>query len=257
MLPALFVSHGPPTLPLDDVPVTHFLRSLGSTLGKPKAILCVSAHWPAAVPTLSTATTPETIHDFYGFPPELYAMRYTAPGAPDVAERAADLLREAGFAVALDPERGLDHGCWNPLLLMYPDADVPVLQLALQPDQGPAHHHAVGQALRPLRDEGVLVIGSGNLTHNLMRWRDRAADAPPPDWVTGFQDWMAEAIAERRRDDLLDYRRRAPFAVDNHPSDEHLLPLYVALGAGGATGRRLHASVLRAVLAMDAYAFGE
>lgn len=257
-IPALFVSHGAPTLVSDGVPARDFLAGLAAELPGPRAIVCVSAHWTTRRAAVSSTASPATIHDFYGFPEPLYELSYPAPGAPELAGRIAKLLGEAGIECDVDPGRGLDHGAWVPLLLMYPEADVPVVQLSLQSRLGPAHHLRLGEALVPLRDEGILIVGSGGFTHNLSEFRGQAADSPAPDWVTGFADWMSEAIEAGRRDDLLDYRRRAPHARRNHPSEEHLLPLYVAMGAGGAEtgGRRVHASFTYGVLAMDAFAFG-
>lgn len=257
MLPSLFVSHGAPTLVLDAVPAREFLAALPELLpAPPRAILAVSAHWETPVATASTAAAPATIHDFSGFPRALYALRYPAPGAPELAARAAALLAEAGIAAATDPARGLDHGAWVPLMLAWPDAETPVAQLSVQPERGAAHAYAVGRALAPLRAEGVLVLGSGSFTHDLSEFRSQrlAIDSPEPDWVSGFADWMDAAIVTGRTDDLLDYRRRAPEAAHNHPTEEHLLPLYVALGAGGAA-QRVHRSTTFGVLRMDAYAF--
>ncbi len=256
--PAIFVSHGAPTLAVEDGAAHRFLKGLGEGLGRPKAILVASAHWENDAPQLQSVAEPETIYDFFGFPKPLYEITYPAPGAPGLAERAADLLSAAGLAATLDPNRGLDHGAWVPLHLMYPEADVPVTQLSLQTALGPAHHLRLGEALQPLRDEGVLIIGSGGLTHNLGEFRNHGPGAAAPDWVADFADWMAQALAEDRRDDLLNYRSLAPHGVRNHPSEEHFLPLFVALGAGGAGARaeRLHASTTYGVLAMDAYAFG-
>ena len=257
--PALFLSHGSPMLALEDGPAHRFLKELGPRLGKPRAILSVSAHWETSVPTVSLAATPETIHDFGGFPQALFDMRYPAPGAPDVAEETARYLLEAGFQAQAHPSRGLDHGTWVPLSLMYPQADVPVAQLSIQPAEGPEHHYRMGRALRPLRDKGVLIMASGSLTHNLREVFSprRRGETDTPDWVSRFGDWMAQAIEERRTDDLLNYRAHAPHAVQNHPTDEHLLPLFVALGAGAAdiAGVPLHRSHSYGVLAMDAYAF--
>ncbi len=256
-LPALFVSYGPPTLALEDSPARRFLAAYGAELGRPRAILAVSAHWETDAPAAGTTERPETIHDFFGFPRPLYEMAYAAPGAPGLARRAAALLEQAGLSVALDPGRGLDHGAWVPLGLLYPEADVPTAQLSIQTRLGPAHHLRLGAALRPLREDGVLILGSGNVTHNLAHFRGQPPDAPMPDWVAGFADWVAEAIAAGRTEALLDYRRQAPHGPENHPSEDHLLPLFTALGAGtpGVPGRRLHASSLHGVLAMDAYAF--
>ena len=257
MLPSLFLSHGAPTLPLTDAPARSFLSGLGSGLPRPRAILVVSAHWETESPMVSSVERNETIHDFYGFPRPLYELTYPAPGLPSLAQDIARLLRAAGLSCGIDTARGLDHGAWVPLLLMYPQADIPVLQLSVQPHLGPAHHLELGRALAPLRGEGVLVIGSGSLTHDLSEFRGQGLDAPAPDWVSRFGDWFGEKLEAGQTGDLLDYRRLAPFAVKNHPSEEHLLPLYAALGAAGAHWRaeQLHASATYAVLRMDVYAF--
>jgi 4,5-DOPA dioxygenase extradiol len=256
-LPSLFLSHGSPTLPLTDTPARSFLSEFSGTLARPSAILVVSAHWETSVPTISAVDRNDTIHDFRGFPQALYELRYPAPGSPAVAARTADLLRASGIDCRIDRSRGLDHGAWVPLLLMYPQADIPVLQLSLQPHLGTAHHLRMGRALAPLRQEGVLIIGSGSMTHDLSEFRGHGPNDPAPDWVTAFADWFHSALTAGRTDDLLDYRRQAPFAVKNHPSEEHLLPLYVAMGAAGenAGAERLHASATYGVLRMDVYAF--
>lgn len=256
-LPALFVSHGPPTLAMDDSPARRFLAAYGAELGKPEAILVVSAHWETEMPGVSTSERPETIYDFFGFAQPLYEMTYPAPGAPELAQRTAALLDQAGMTTALDPARGLDHGAWIPLMLLYPEADIPTTQLSIQTQLGPPHHFRLGEALRPLRDDGVLILGSGNLTHNLAEFRGRSPHAPTPDWVNEFNEWAAEALAEGRTEDLLAYRERAPHGARNHPTEDHLLPLFAASGAGrpGGAARRLHASFLHGVLSMDAYAF--
>jgi 4,5-DOPA dioxygenase extradiol len=256
--PSLFLSHGSPMLALSDVPARDFLAGLGDELGRPEAILVASAHWETPAPLVSSVARNETIHDFYGFPPELYRLAYPAPGAPALAERAAARLKEAGLAAGLDRSRGLDHGAWVPLLLMYPAADIPVAQISIQTPRGPAHHIALGRALAPLREEGVLVIGSGSYTHNLGELRRGDPGEAEPSWVTRFADWFDRALVEQRTDDLVDYRGRAPEAARNHPTEEHLLPVFVALGAGdGGAARRLHSSATYGTLRMDAYAFGE
>ncbi|HXF65501.1 MAG TPA: class III extradiol ring-cleavage dioxygenase [Burkholderiales bacterium] len=256
-LPAIFVSHGAPTLPLEESAAREFLVRLGGELPRPRAILAVSAHWDTARPEVSAAERPGTIHDFYGFPPELYRLRYPAPGAPELARRLAGLLGASGLAAEVAPDRGLDHGAWVPLMLMYPAADIPVTQLSIQSRLGPAHHVRLGEALRPLRDEGVLVLASGGATHNLREWRDRREGAAALPWAVEFNEWLAQAVLSDRREDLIAYRTRAPHAVRNHPTDEHLLPLFVALGAGGPGGRaqRLHTGMVSGVLSMDAYRF--
>jgi 4,5-DOPA dioxygenase extradiol len=257
-LPALFISHGAPTLALVDSPAHRFLRELGKTLPRPTAILVISAHWETrGALAVSVAATPETIHDFGGFPDALFAIAYPAPGAPGVARRAAALLAQQGIAVSQSPTRGLDHGAWVPLYLMYPDAGIPVAQVSIVRGASPDEHQKIGRALAPLRDEGVLIIGSGSLTHSLYAVRGEPIDVAAPDWVSSFGDWMKARLDAGDLQALLDYRSRAPHATRNHPTDEHLLPLYVAMGAAGPNARaeRLHASYEYGILAMDAYAF--
>jgi len=179
-MPSLFLSHGAPTLPLTDTPARSFLQQLGHMLERPKAILVISAHWETAVPTVSAVDSNETIHDFGGFPRALYDMRYPAPGSPHFAARVSEHLRAAGFDCNVDRRRGLDHGAWVPLLLMYPQADIPVLQLSVQPHLGPEHHLRVGRALAALRQEGVLIIGSGSFTHDLSEFRGHSPNDPAP-----------------------------------------------------------------------------
>lgn len=257
--PALFVSHGAPLLAIRDVPARRFLVALGERLGRPRAILVASAHWCTAEPMLGTSAVPNTVHDFGGFPDELYALSYPAPGAPEIARQAARLLDEAGLATSEDPRRGLDHGAWIPLMLMYPAADVPVAPLSIQAERDPAHHWRIGRALRPLREEGVLIVGSGTFTHNLaaaFRVMRQGGEGELP-FTPAFVDWFAERVTAGAVADLLAYRERAPHARENHPTDEHFLPFFVALGAGtdGQAGERLHHSTDFG-MAMDAYAFG-
>lgn len=257
MLPTIFVSHGAPTLALQDVPARRFLEQLGATLPRPRAIVAVTAHWETASACVGAAFHPATVHDFGRFDDRLFDISYPAPGDPALAGRVAGLLREAGLGDSADPGRGLDHGVWVPLLLMYPAADIPVVPVSIQPDAGPAHHLALGHALAPLRDDGVLVLASGSFTHDLGRFRGRALESPTPDDVAQFAGWFDHALLEDRVDDLLAYRTRAPHAAENHPTEEHLLPLFAALGAAGpgARAERLHASATYGVLRMDAYAF--
>lgn len=257
-LPTLFVSHGSPMLALQDSPARRFLQGLGAALPRPEAILVVSAHWQTAgAPAVSLAEHPQTIHDFGGFPRALFEIAYPAPGAPSAAGRAAQLLEAGGFQVGRSMQRGLDHGAWVPLCVMYPDAQVPVAQLSLVHGATPAENERLGRALAALRGEGVLVVGSGALTHNLFEFRGQAIDAPAQHWVSEFEGWMKARLENGEREALLDYRQRAPFAVQNHPTDEHLMPLFVAMGAAGAQAQatQLHASFEHGVLAMDAYAF--
>jgi 4,5-DOPA dioxygenase extradiol len=254
--PVVFVSHGAPTLALEPGPAREALAALGATLTRPRSILAVSAHWDTAEPEIGASAQPETIHDFYGFPQALHEMRYPAPGAAALAARAAELLRAAGFT-ASGADRGLDHGAWVPLALMFPEADIPVTQLSVQTARGTAHHWRLGEALRPLRAEGVLILASGGVSHNLGEFGRHAYDSAPPDWVSGFNDWLHARLLDRDRAALLDYRRLAPHAVRNHPHEEHLLPLFVAAGAAtpGATPRRVYAGCTYGVIGMDAYRF--
>ena len=257
MFPTLFVSHGSPTVLTGDSPLRDFLRGLGAAVGKPRAILIVSAHWETASPMLTAAGVNTTIHDFGGFPAPLYQLQYPAPGSPALAEKAADLLRAAGLQAQTDARRGLDHGAWVPLMLAYPEANIPVVQLSVQPHLGPAHHLAVGRALAPLRADEVLIVGSGSFNHNLQEFFRNQASGPEPEWVTAFADWFGLALAETRLDDLTRYRELAPFAARNHPEDEHLLPLYAALGAAGegARAQRIHKSSAGTALRLDAFSF--
>jgi 4,5-DOPA dioxygenase extradiol len=258
VFPSVFVSHGAPTLALTPCPARDFLSGLGRELGRPKAILCVSAHWESPAPTVGAAVEPETIHDFYGFPPSLYELRYPAPGAPALAERAQAVLTQAGFGGTLNSTRGLDHGAWVPLLLMYADADVPVAQLSVNMPLGPAHHLALGRALEPLRREGVLVLGSGGATHNLREFGSAPIDAPPLPHVEAFDAWLKATAEAGDAASLIDYRRTAPDARRIHPREEHFLPFFVAFGAGGPgiKARRIHASFTYSMLSMAAFAFG-
>jgi 4,5-DOPA dioxygenase extradiol len=257
-LPSLFISHGSPMLAIQESPAHRFLQGLGKTLPRPTAILVASAHWETMDgPAVSLASEPDTIHDFGGFPRALFEIRYPAPGAPETAARAAALLERAGVAVKTSTVRGLDHGAWVPLRLMYPDAAIPVAQVSVVRGATPAEHLRIGHALNSLRDEGVLVIGSGSLTHNLSEFRGQGIDAPVPAWVSDFDVWMKERLERNDSQALLDYREQAPFAVRNHPTEEHLLPLFLAMGAAGeaAKAERLHSSYEYGVLAMDVYAF--
>lgn len=263
-LPPLFISHGSPMTALDAGDTGAFWRRLGPAIiqafGRPRAILAVSAHSLTPEPALLAAPRHATVHDFSGFPEALYRLRYDAPGAPAFAERAAALLAAAGMPVHVLPEGGLDHGIWTPLRDMFPGADIPVLPLAWPPGWPPARLLALGQALAPLAAEGVLVMGSGALTHNLRLFMAGHGDIDAPEIAesAAFRDWVAARAAAADWPALLDYRQQAPHAARMHPSDEHWLPFYVAAGAAGPqpAGIRLHASVTYGHLAMDAYAFG-
>ncbi len=257
MLRPIFLSHGAPTLPFEDVPARHFLEGLGARMAHPKAILAVSAHWETQVPMVNSVARNATIHDFYGFPAPLYELQYPAPGSVDLANDVANLVADAGLPVRVDGTRGLDHGAWVPLMLAWPEADIPVVQLSVQSHLGPGHHLALGRALQPLTEQGVLILASGSFTHDLSSFRSPLPEGEPG-WVTSFADWMDAAIMRGATCDLLSYREQAPNARRNHPTEEHLLPLFVALGAAGegAVAEHLHSSTTYSVLRMDAYAFG-
>ena len=200
--PAIFIGHGSPMNIVADNSYTRDLEKLGTALAKPRAVLVVSAHWMTHGFFVGSDETNVTIHDFYGFPDELYEKRYPAPGAPDVAQRVVELTG----GVVQPAERGLDHAAWAPLIRVWPEADVPVLELSIDLAEPAADHYALGRLLAPLRDEGVLVMGSGNMVHNL-RAIDWDEDAPPFDWAVEFDAFAADAVAERRHQDLIDYLR--------------------------------------------------
>jgi 4,5-DOPA dioxygenase extradiol len=259
-LPPLFVSHGSPMIALDGGAAGAFLARLGPAIdaafGRPRAILALSAHTLARRPLALAAPRHEAVYDFGNFDDRLFTLRYDAPGAPALAERVATLT-----GAELAPHGGLDHGIWTALRYLYPRADVPVLPLAWSPLDPPAALFALGQKLAPLTAEGVLVLGTGSITHNLRRvFAHGLHDAGGPEIAesAAFRRWMHERAAARDWEALFDYRARAPHAADMHPSDEHLLPWYLAAGAGGrdAAPERLHESVTFGALGMDAYAFG-
>lgn len=261
-LPTLFISHGSPDTVIADSEAAAWLKQMAADLPRPKAIVVASAHFEVSGSVVVSADPdPETIHDFGGFAPELYAMQYPAPGEPKLAQRIAGALKAAGLSARAVDSRGFDHGVWVPLKLAYPDAGIPVVSVSVDPNKGPEHHFRLGQALSGLGAEGVLVIGSGSFTHNLgeafklLRKGTRVAEVP--DWVESFTGWMNARLAKNDVAALLDYRNAAPFAVENHPTDEHLLPLYVAMGAAGerGTARLVHDSAEFGVLAMTMWRF--
>lgn len=251
----LFVPHGAPTFALQPGAAGAALAGLARRLPAPRAVVIASAHWDTSAARVGFSTRPETIHDFYGFPEALYRLRYRASGCPEVAAEVLSALHEAGIEAEADSDRGLDHGAWVPLMMLYPDADVAAVPVSIQSNAGPLGAWQLGRALAPLSDRGILVVGSGNLTHNLMDYRVSAAGAP--DYVRAFAEWFAERLAEGDLASLLDYRRRAPDAERAHPTEEHLLPLFVALGAAGDAplAERFHTGIQDRVLAMDAYRF--
>ena len=257
-LPTLFVPHGAPTFALRPGAAGAAISAAAQALPLPRAIVIVSAHWDTAEPTVGFAERLETIHDFWGFPDALYALRYPATGCREASEEVLAALNAAGLPAHADANHGLDHGAWVPLRLMFPEADVPVIPVSLQSRGGPQQAYRLGQALAPLVARGFLVIGSGNITHNLRDYQMAAATGgQTPAYVREFSEWVSGQISAGHIEALLDYRQQAPGGVQAHPSDEHLLPLYVALGAAGkqAQARRIHAGIDDYVIAMDAYSF--
>jgi len=256
-IPTAFLSHGSPMHALSAGAAGRAWQDLARRLSRPRAVLAVSAHWETSLPALTGRDRHDTIHDFGGFPAPLYELRYDAPGSPALAQRAAALLRGAGYAPAVDGCRGLDHGAWVPLRWMYPEADVPVVQLSVQAELGAGYHLRMGEALAPLADEGVLVLGSGHVTHNLRDWARNRGDPAVLDYVRQFSSWTHDALTARDYEALVAWQERAPGAGRAHPTAEHFLPLFVALGAAGpgAAAERIHSAVEDGALSMDAYLF--
>lgn len=256
-LPTLFLSHGSPLLATDDSPAGRFLDRVADTIPRPRAIVVASAHFLADRPMLGAHSHPHTVHDFSGFPGHLYEISYPATGDPDLAERISMRLRAAGFTASVRHGHGLDHGVWVPLRRMYPSADIPVVPLSVNPNAAAAWHLAVGGVLAELRDEGVLVIGSGGFVHNLGDLDWRHPDAPLPTWAGEFSTWMHEGLASGDWQRLAGWQTQAPNARHAHPTTEHLMPLFVALGAAGADPKVevLHRSHEMGSLALDAFAF--
>lgn len=254
MLPSLYISHGSPMLALEPGASGPALARLAAELPRPKAIVVMTAHWEAGGLLVSSHPHPETWHDFGGFPRPLYEVQYPAPGEPALAARIAGLLSDAGLPASEDPRRPFDHGTWVPLKLMYPQADIPVVQVSLPSRLGPKFQEQVGRALAGLREEGILLIGSGSITHNLGELDWRAGPEVIEPWARAFRDWVVEKLEAGDDEALHDYRNRAPEAVRNHPSDEHLLPLYFARGAGDKFGV-VHQGFTLGALGMDVYRF--
>lgn len=257
--PALFVGHGSPMIMIEPSPAREFLSGLGDRFARPDAIVVVSAHHDMTEAVVTAVEAPPTIHDFGGFPQPLYDMHYPAKGDPALAREIAGLLAADGVPVALDPARGLDHGAWVPLMLGWPTADIPVVQLSISTRHAPDWHYRIGGLIAPLRHRNVMIIGSGSLTHNLREIfvGGRGHDAEVAEWAAEFADWMKGRMDAGDTQAVLEAVERGPHGRQNHPTMDHILPLYAALGAGGegARAERLHHSFTYGVLAMDAYAF--
>ncbi|HNZ90909.1 MAG TPA: class III extradiol ring-cleavage dioxygenase [Acidovorax sp.] len=258
VVPALYVSHGAPLFALDagetGPALTRWGQDLRAQFPQLRGVVVMSPHWIARTPQVMTGPQPATWHDFGGFPPALYQLQYPAPGAPALAQEVLALLQAAGVAAQGDAQRPFDHGAWVPLMHLFPQADLPVVQVALPVGAGPAEVYAMGAALRGLRSQGVLVMGSGSMTHNLAEFFGGAREPAP--YVIEFSRWIEAALARGDLNALLNYRNLAPHAERAHPTEDHFLPLFFALGAAGDD---LHANylsreVMYSMLAMDAFA---
>lgn len=261
-VPSLFISHGAPTLAIKPGPSGLAMESLGNCLRKRfpelQGVIVMSPHWMAKELSVQSYRSAPILHDFGGFPESLYALDYPAPGSPEAAVRMVDCLWKAGFDPILETKRGLDHGVWVPLRYLYPDAILPVIQVSMPYPADPELHFRIGEALRPLSAEGYLILGSGGLTHNLSHFMGQSDDAEPLDYIEPFAEWFYERLRTSDLLSLFQYRRLAPAALLAHPFDDHLMPLFFALGAGPSLrASRLHRGVSHSLLAMDIYAFGD
>ena len=254
--PILFISHGSPMTALGGDELSKTWMALAGRLARPAAILMVSAHWNTRLPIVTGSARPETIHDFGGFPAELYQLRYPAPGAPELAQRIKQQLTEAGIATGIDASRGLDHGAWVPLRVLFPAADIPVLQLSVQPERCARHHYALGAALASLANENILIVASGHMTHNLMDFMRPGGVRPSVD-SRSFREWAHTHLMSNASEPLFDWQQAGPGAKSAHPSPEHFLPLFVALGAAGDKHRTewLGGGWVEDALAADNYLF--
>jgi 4,5-DOPA dioxygenase extradiol len=261
-MPTLFVSHGGPNVVTDPSEARDYLKSLSGLLPRPRSIVIVSAHFETDGVVVVTDPAPDMIYDFRGFAPGLYQMVYPAPGDPALAARVVELLDRAGLAPCTLGKRGYDHGAWTPMLLAFPAADIPIVQVSIDPSRDADWHYRLGRALAPLREEGVLLVGSGHITHNLRAFMAvmRQGATPDPELVRKvdeFTSWFADRIAAGDVEALLDWKNRAPYPAENHPTDEHLMPIFLALGAAGdgPRGERIHASKHLGFFAYDSYLF--
>ena len=254
--PLMFISHGAPTFAIEPGVLGGQLNNIGQNLEEVKAVLVVSPHWHTADIEVMTNPTPETIHDFYGFPKPLYELSYPVKGATEVAIKTIEVLKSAGINVKENAHRGLDHGAWVPLLHLLPNGNVPVFQISMTSSLNPQSAYELGQALAPLRKEGVMIIASGSMTHNLHDFRQGAGGDLP--YVSSFAAWVKQAVQYERLDQLLAYREFAPSAMRAHPTDEHFLPLFIALGArlGDVSLKTIEGGIEYGILSMDSFAWG-
>jgi 4,5-DOPA dioxygenase extradiol len=255
--PIIFLSHGAPTLVLENVPARDFIKGLGPRLRPARAVLCISAHWETAGPSVSAGERPATVHDFFGFPEALYRMSYPAAGSPEVAGEVVQVLSAAGIGCDQDRSRGLDHGAWVPLSLMFPEPAIPVVQLSIQHHLDPVKHYELGRALAPLRERGILILGSGGAVHPLGYFTPRFDGSPPESWAVEFEQWLTDKVERGDHQALMAYRHQAPYPERAHPRPDHYMPLLVAAGAAGTKvpAKKIHGSWEWGDLGMGAYEF--
>ena len=256
MIPSIFISHGPPFIALIDEPATRFLKDLSNILPRPKAIISISAHWEALYPKVSGAEKPEIIYDFSG-PSQLFDLKYNISGSPELVEKVVTTLSNKGFNTENDLNRGFDHGTWIPLLLMYPEGDIPVIQISIETEENTDYHFRLGKALSQFRNEGVLIMASGGAVHNLYEMQNYSMHSDPPGYIKSFDEWLEKAITDGNITALTNYKKEAPYPEKCHPYPaEHFLPMFVALGANtDIKGQQLHKSFLYGTLSMAAYAW--
>ncbi|HWP67954.1 MAG TPA: 4,5-DOPA dioxygenase extradiol [Rectinemataceae bacterium] len=256
-MPSLFVGHGSPMNVLDHNAYTEAITSLVASLPRPRSILVVSAHWISPGLKVTSGIAPAQVYDFFGFPDELYKVNYAAPGSPELAARTAGLLKQAGFPCAEDPVRGIDHAAWAVLLHMYPEADIPVVEMSLDYRMRPNRWFEVGKALAALRDEGVLVLGSGNIVHNLYRF-EQETKAPIYKWAAKFNEAVKKAVASKDWETLASYALPTEDSRDAVPTPDHYLPLLAALGTmdAGEGASVFHESFQNASIAMTGFKIG-
>lgn len=256
MLPSLYISHGSPALMIKNNKTTEFLKQLSSKFEKPKYILIISSHWVSKNLKILYEDSPSLIYDFYGFPNELYTLKYPAKSSKRKSNEIVELLESNNIKIEKDDLRGgFDHGVWSPLTFLYPKADIPVLQISLPASYSAEQLYKVGEILSKLRDD-TLIIGSGSITHNLgdISW-DENNNSPKP-YVKAFRDWVVEKIENQEIDSLLNFRKESPYLAKNHPTLEHFLPLYVSLGAAkGTEGKSLNDLYMHGNLSMDTIIF--
>ena len=252
---SLFISHGSPDLLIRDIPAKKFLQELSQSFERPDAIVVFSAHYESDQIEITAARRLQTIHDFGGFPQELYKMHYTVEGAPNLASDVMQIFEDAGISALLNSKRGIDHGAWVPLKLIYPDADIPIIQISIQPYEEPLYHYKIGRIVAELKRKNILIIGSGSVTHNLFAAL-QMKDAETPFWAEIFAESLAKRLENSDVKAVLNWFD-LPHAQENHPSPEHFVPLLIALGAAGENpiAKRLHRSFDYSVLAMDCYVF--